>query len=309
MKKTFTKFLFFVLFAFSSFKINAQTICMVTADYQAAENYVVYWEEFSDVSNIDSIYIYRQEGIETSFTKIGAVDVTLTSPTFFVDTDANTMDTTKYAISYLYQGGAESVRSYWHQGVVMDYDDASGFGQLIWTKYKKEDQIDESYIYSYECRMDESGLGMYSTMSVMMNYETLWTDQASASHPTAHYELLVSLPSCSILTKSNINTSRSNIKNQQSNATVLGSGTSGIQNLKGTNYSISPNPASDFITITSDKMINGNVWISDLKGQEFNRTLMEGTSFDFDINALSAGVYFVNIENEGVVTSTKFIKK
>mgnify|MGYP003655792377 CR=1 FL=1 len=248
MKNTSTKFLLLAMFAFSSLNMNAQTICMVSADFQTGENYMVIWEEFTaaEVSLLDSIFIFRQERLETVYTKVGAVDVTPTSPTYFVDDNANTMLTTKYRISYLYNSGIESNQSLWHQGVVMDYDDSIGLGVLTWTKYKKENQPDESYIYGYECRMDESGIGMFESMSTMMNYEVQWTDQAFDLHPSAEYELLVSLPTCNVLTKSNINTSRSNIKNQQSNASILNE-EAGINKLQATNYSISPNPASDII--------------------------------------------------------------
>lgn len=311
MKNNTTKFLLLALLIFSSMKINAQNVCMVTADFQSSENYMVLWEELADVSNIDSIFIYRREGLETAFTKIGAVDVTLTSPTFFVDTDANTMDTTKYAISYLYTSGIESTRSPWHQAVVMDYNNSSGFAELTWTKYRKEDQINEDYIFSYECRMDESGLGIFETMSIMMNYSVNWFDQASALHPNSRYEILVSLPSCNVVTKANINTSRSNIKNQRTNASILAEeeASASVAKLSGVSYTISPNPTSEFITITSENSINAPFWISNAKGQVFKKNTLNGKTIEISINDLPSGMYFVNIETNGVVTSKKFIKK
>ena len=312
MNKTSTKFLLLLLIASSSFKMNAQTICMISADFQTGENYMVIWEELAavDLPLIDSIFIFRQEGLETVYTKVGAVDVTPTSPTYFVDYDANTMLTTKYRISYLYNSGIESNQSLWHQGVVMDYDDASGMGVLTWTKYKKENQTDESYIYGYECRMDESGIGVFQSMSVMMNYDVQWTDQAFDLHPSAKYELLVSLPTCNVLTKSNINTSRSNIKNQQSNQSVMDEeAAAGIAKIQGTNFSISPNPATDFVTVTTSNVIKGRVWISDAKGQEVVGKVVEGNSVSFETDQFPSGFYFVSVDNDGVVTSKKFIKK
>lgn len=309
MKNTFTYLLLSILIGSSTFQSKAQTICMVSADFQTGENYMVMWEEFADVSLIDSIYIYRQEGTETVFTKIGAVDVTLTSPTYFVDTDALTMDTTKYAISYLYTTGTESVRSYWHQPVVLDYVENND-GQIIWTKYKKEDQLDEDYIFGYECFMDPNGIGNFNSMSVMENTDNMWFDQGFLSHPSCKYVVEVGLPDCNVLTKSNINTSRSNIKNQQSNASVIeGGGTSGLHNLTGTSYSISPNPATDFITVSTEQEISAKIWISNAKGQVYFNQTLEGDSIEFNVANLTSGVYFVNIEQNGVVTSKKFIKK
>ena len=82
----------------NSLQLNSQQICMVTADYQDGEDYIVMWEEIGNPS-IDSIFIYRKAGTETVFSKVGATKYTDVAPTFFVDSDVNTMDTTKYAIS------------------------------------------------------------------------------------------------------------------------------------------------------------------------------------------------------------------
>ena len=81
MKKGLILLIFAALFVFSN--VKAQSICMVTADFQLAESYIVIWEPFADISAIDSVFIYRKEGTETSFTKVGAVDVTLDSETIF----------------------------------------------------------------------------------------------------------------------------------------------------------------------------------------------------------------------------------
>lgn len=309
MKISLTKLLLFALIPFSSLKANAQSVCMVSADYQIGDKYMVIWEVISDISNIDSVIVYRQEGVETVFTKVGAVDVTASSPTIFVDQDANTLIKTKYAITYLYNSGIESSLSSWHQASVLDYEQGSTPGELLWTKYQKEDQVDESYIFSYECFWDQTGLGVFGSSATFMNYDTQWIDPNYSSNPNSKYVLEVSLPTCDVITKSNINTSRSNIKNQQSNATILDEETSGILGLQGTTYSISPNPASDIVTITAEKALTGNVWISNLKGQVFNTQLIEGTSVEFEISTLPSGAYFVNLENDGVVSSKKFIKK
>ena len=89
----------------------------------------------------------------------------------------------------------------------------------------------------------------------------------------------------------------------------MGGGTSGIQYLKGTNYSVSPNPATEIITVSTEKEVNGKIWISNLKGQEFLNQNISGNMVELDINELPSGVYFVNIENEGVVSSKKIVKK
>lgn len=301
-----------VCLTFSTQEADAQQLCMVTADYQDAENYIVMWEEMADVSNIDSIFIYRKEGVETIFSKIGAVDVTLLSPTYFVDNDVNTMDTTKYAISYLYTSGVESARSPWHQAVVMDYNDAVGSeGHFFWTKYKIEDQTDESYIEGYVCNIDQSGLGLFSNAGFWGNQTTDWIDQSHMEHPSAHYEILVQLPDCNVLTKANINTSRSNIKNQQSNLAVMEEEeqSANITTIQGVQFTLSPNPAIDILTLSSEEAIEGSYWVTNVKGEKIESNSITGKSLNLDLSSYESGVYFFNLESKGIISSKKFVKK
>jgi hypothetical protein len=300
MKKVFSRLMLFgACVTLNSVQVNAQQICMVTADYQDAENYIVMWEEIGNPT-IDSIFIYRKAGTESLFTKIGSVKYTDVAPTYFVDSDVNTMDTTKYAISYLYLSGIESARSPWHQAVVMDYDETFGMGYFFWTKYKKENQIDENYIFGYECNIDESGLGLYSNIGFWDNQTTSWEDANWIEHTNSLYEILVQLPDCNILTKANINTSRSNIKNQQSNAAVMEEEQSAsVTSLKGINYTISPNPVADIITISSAKSIDGKCWITNVRGEQVMGSPISGSTFSMNTSELQAGVYFISIEVAG----------
>lgn len=294
----------FILFlAFLSVKtVNAQSICMVTADYQLAENYIVIWEPFTDISNIDSVFIYRKEGTEPSFTKIGAVDVTSDSETIYIDETANTRDTTKYAISILNNLGVESGLSPWHQSVVLDYTEN---GNFEWTRYKKEDQENESYIFSYEFRVDDTGLGQFTSMGIFMNYQLFWFDGSYLLRPDAQYDVLTVLPECNFQTRANINTSRSNIKQQISNAAA------GLDdNIKGVSYSIFPNPSFSNLTIQLEEKLAAKVWISTTKGEISNETAISNSDFvTLDVSNLAAGIYFANVEQNGVVSSMKFVKK
>lgn len=295
------KFILFIT-AFSFQSAKAQNICMVTADYQLAETYIVIWEPFTDISNIDSVFIYRKEGEETMFAKIGAVDVTSDSETIFVDETANTRDTTKYAISILNNLGVESGLSPWHQPVVLDYTEN---GNFEWTRYKKEDQVDESYIFSYEFRVDDTGLGQFTSMGIFMNYQLFWFDGSYLIRPDAQYDLLTVLPECNFQTRANINTSRSNIKQQISNAAA------GVDDLiKGVSYSIFPNPSFSNLTIQLEEKLTAKVWISTTKGEISNETAISNSDFvTLDVSNLASGIYFAHVEQNGVVSSMKFVKK
>jgi hypothetical protein len=113
-----------------------------------------------------------------------------------------------------------------------------------------------------------------------------------------------------VLTKANINTSRSNIKNQQSNAQVIEEEQSaGVSGLQGIDYMISPNPAKDVITINSPKNIDGKYWITNLNGEKIASGTISGNSISVDLRDSESGVYFISIETAGVICSKQFIKQ
>lgn len=294
--------LFSTLFNFSG--LHAQNICLVSADFQTGENYLIFWEQFADLTNLDSVIIYRKQETETAFTKIGAVDIEQNAPTYFADVNANTIVLSKYAISTLDSSGSETALSPWHQPMVLNFVD-DGSGKIDWTKYKKEDQSDESYIVSYQYFIDEAGIGAFQYFGTVMNYDTMAFDTQFSAHPNSKYYVEASLPTCSIQTKANINTSRSNIKQQFSNASA------GIPSISKSSISfeLSPNPASDYITVELGKPTIGKLSITDLNGRVLKSIHLIGDFYTISIDDMANGHYFVNIEQNGVVSSKKFIKK
>ena len=179
-----------------------------------------------------------------------------------------------------------------------------GSGKIDWTKYRKEDQIDESYIFSCEYFIDESGIGAYQSFGTVMNYDTMAFDTQFDTHPNSKYYVVASLPTCVIQTKANINTSRSNIKQQFSNQSA------GISSISSTDFSfeLSPNPASEFITITFGKSSKVKLTISDINGKIVKNSSVIGDFYTISIEDLTKGTYFVNIEENGTVSTKKFVK-
>lgn len=287
----------------SSTKVNAQSICLVSADYQTGENYMVFWEQFADLTNLDSVFIYRNQGMGTSFNKIGAVDIEQNSPTYFEDVNVSTIEPSQYAISILDSSNVETSLSLWHQPMVLDWD-PSGSGKLFWTKYKKENQVNDSYIFSYEYFIDETGIGAYQSFGTVMNYDTMGFDTQFSAHPNANYYVVASLPTCNIQTKANINTSRSNIKQQFSNASA------GISTISNTiNFELSPNPSSDYIMIQLASEMKAKMTITDMNGRVLKTANITSDFYTVSIEDLANGQYFVNIVQNDVISSKKFIKK
>lgn len=278
--------------------LQAQEICMVSSDYLDGEHYIVIWEKPADLTGLDSVFIYRKTGTDTGLFKIGSKDINDLS--MYKDMTSNTMDSAKYAISFLSSLGSESPLSPWHQGVVLDY--AQG-GELIWTKYKKQGQLDESYIYGYECMRDQSEIGAYSSMGYFMNYQTNWFDLNASTYPNSTYYIETHLPNCN-MTKANINTSRSNIKKQFSNSeAAINEKEASIQ------ISISPNPTGNSMNATlDDKLIGGNYSINDASGKVlFNGTVTSKT-LSINLSEVQSGTYFIHIDTKGSVVSKVFMK-
>ena len=70
--------------------------------------------------------------------------------------------------------------------------------------------------------------------------------------------------------------------------------------------SLYPNPSQSLVTLTSEKIINGTLIITDLKGETVKSILVNGTKTTINVESLRKGIYFVSVEGMGGVT--KFVK-
>lgn len=74
---------------------------------------------------------------------------------------------------------------------------------------------------------------------------------------------------------------------------------------------IYPNPATDLLNISNETSFsNATFTISDMTGRiVLKKTSISGTSANINVASLSTGTFVVKIENEGKVSTSKFIKK
>ena len=279
---------------------NAQNICLVTAS-SGGQDYIIYWEPFADYTGLDSMLIFRKQPNDLSFEQVGSVKLGPTESTYFTDENVSTILPTKYAIAIRDDLGDIGVMSPWHQGIVMDY---LGNGAFNWTAYQKEDQVDESYITGYECMMDPSGTGGYTSMGGMPNTQLSWNDANFQSHTNGSYYIIAELPACEYQEKANINTSRSNIKQQISN------GQSGVEEhtIEGISFEVVPNPVTDQLVVQFNTQQEVQLWVSDASGAIVQSDRASGMEWVADVHELPAGVYFVNVKHEGVVSTKRFVK-
>lgn len=283
---------------FLLFSIQGQEICIVSADYIDGENYIVAWSKPVNPALYDSVYIYRKKGQESTFSKVGSQSMSALS--VYKDLTSNTLEITKYRISFLDLLGNESVLSPWHQGVILDYID----GTLIWTDYIKENQVDESYITSYECVRDQTGLGAFTSMGIWSpTGPTSWFDQEAIGNNTSTYYVEVVLPSCYV-SKANINTSRSNIKKQFPNSEA------GINDLNSIiNIQITPNPIESVLNIQFDAKLSGSTFmIFDSQGKEMLQGYLSGSNMTIDMNEFAKGTYYLKVETANTALSKMFVK-
>jgi hypothetical protein len=73
---------------------------------------------------------------------------------------------------------------------------------------------------------------------------------------------------------------------------------------------IFPNPTTGKFSITfSNALQNANIVITDINGKIVQQSKGNGNRLAFDLSTLSAGIYFVRIEEAGKVITEKIVKQ
>ena len=75
-------------------------------------------------------------------------------------------------------------------------------------------------------------------------------------------------------------------------------------------FSVFPNPANGNVNLVSGKPLSDATFkVLNLAGQVvMEKKEIAGSSFVFDVSEQPAGIYFIEINNEGVVSRTRFVK-
>jgi hypothetical protein len=85
-------------------------------------------------------------------------------------------------------------------------------------------------------------------------------------------------------------------------------GTTGTKVLAGTSFKVFPNPVKDMLTLQFAQM--KNVVITDIMGRTVKNVNLEGiNSKNVNLNDLKSGLYFISVETNAGVYSSKFIKE
>jgi len=265
----------------------------VTTDSSTGNFNVIIWEKPAVVSNIDSFFIYREITLN-NFQKIGAVH--RDSLSTFDDYSANPNSTNfKYKIKVLDSCGTVGDFGLYHNSIHLQY---LGSGQFQWTFYEIESTANQVSSYNFY-RSNDIGFP-FLPLQVIPGGNNSYTDVNYTTYPNARYRVDVNWLSGHVCTptRGTIVTTRSNIKS--SSAPI------GIKENSAGQLLISPNPASEVITIQypagSKKYqlqifdaLGQLVYNESLSGDVSNKGLL---TKQIDVSAFRKGIYIMNIQTE-----------
>jgi hypothetical protein len=71
---------------------------------------------------------------------------------------------------------------------------------------------------------------------------------------------------------------------------------------------ISPNPATNFISIRTKGATSGSIKVYSMLGEKLMQQDFNSNQIKFDTSSLNSGIYIINIKAEGTITTKKFVK-
>jgi hypothetical protein len=267
---------------------------MVTADSISHTYAVIIWEKVV-TDEIDSFYIYRSNVLGL-YEKIGATHYSQPGEfwDFGVDLNQNINGLYKYKMSALDTCGNESLKSRYHKPIHLLY---LGLGNFMYDDYKVE-LITPNY--PFELYSDFTGTGTnWTVINSTSSGDYDMDDLSYLSHSNAVYHVRAILPVPCDPTRTGVNTSRSNIKNQ----TI----SNNIEELQNVLLKVYPNPATDVLFLEG---VNG---LKISKINIFNSLGQIVLSFENDIhsillNDLEIGVFYLELHTNAGIMHRSFIK-
>lgn len=85
---------------------------------------------------------------------------------------------------------------------------------------------------------------------------------------------------------------------------------SSVSDLETNPFTLSPNPASDFLSINLEQPLTGHIKILNIEGKQISSTYTSSTlSKSLDISNLVKGIYVLKIETDKGITTQRFVKQ
>lgn len=286
-------------------------ICMVTTD-SIFENNIVLWDK-TITNKVDSFIIYREVSSGT-YKRIGAQPYTALSR--FIDTtrsvgpangDPN-ITSYRYKLQLRDSCGNYSALSPYHN--TFYFAAINNTGNFIWNSYTVEN-LTITPVSTCNLLRDNLGTNTWTVVGNCAGTQTTISDPAFASFPNAVWRIDGLGFNCNPTYKTNqqVNKSKSNVKD---NFNVAGLPTKIKSNELISIINISPNPATSELTVTFKAGVNTptNIIVMDVIGKVITTLeINEGNYKTIPLNDLSAGVYFIKIQQGKNIITKKFIKE
>jgi hypothetical protein len=279
-------------------------ICIVTVDSLTTTNLVV-WEKVQ-TTGISHYNIYRETSQFGEYVLIDTVHYDNLS--VFNDVVASPkVRSWRYKISAVNGCGQESPLSAHHKTLHLNaFEPGEGTVLITWDTY-------EGTAYtSYDLWRYTDTTGWEQVITLPANQQN-YTDNIDFSAPGLDYMVEISPADGCMATKAqDFNTSRSN---KEKGLFVPGTGTgnssNGLDEVFGKDIAVKvyPNPVQDQLLISLAGASGMQASFQDIQGKVvLTQKLYEGVT-SLDMHALSAGVYFVNLQLNGISEVVKIVKQ
>jgi hypothetical protein len=269
--------------------MNGVDVCMVTLDSASSKNVIV-WNK-PEGYGIDSFLLYKETTIAGNFEKVGGVSAG--SAGIFKDLSSQpALKSDKYKVSLKDSCGHETVVSSAHKTMHLAMSKGTGTAwNLSWEGYEGF-LVSSYFIYRGTSKTD---LILLDAVSGSANQ---YVDN-SAPSGDVYYQLEVIRPSpCNPATE--YNASRSNIVTNSPIGIHENSAESFV-------FTIYPNPTSDVITITMEKLMAKSMTLNiyNALGALVKTATIEQTNQQLNINDLNNGFYTIELRSTNGMAKQK----
>jgi hypothetical protein len=268
-------------------------ICLVTVDSLSTHN-IIAWDK-TGITGATAFNIYRED-VTNVYSYIGTVLYDSLSEFHDYGADPN-VTTKRYKITAIDSCNQESPMSNYHNTI---YIVSNGSGQFSWNPIYTIENSPNPVTQYLLMREDVFGSGVWNQVAATAGTQFIVNDPNYASYPTGRWRVETDWNISCTPVRGAINTSRSNIKSPTS---------VGLDEVNAVaDFSMSPNPANDQLTVKTDARGKALLTIYNALGQKVLHTTLESAETTINIESLNAGTYFVEVRDQQHTRMKKLIK-
>jgi len=270
-----------------------QPICMVTFDTISLKNLVV-WNKVPS-PHLSHFNIYRETFQNNHFEKIGEVPYNAFST--YADTSSFPLvKSDRYKLSVTDSAGVESEKCLPHKTIHLNISAGIYGFNLIWNAY-------EGYEFLTYNIYRKFGTGPYEMIAQVASNITSYTDFYSQLGFVTYYIEALRLEPCNPSLKE---TGYVSASSNYATATPMGVSHNGSGKV-----SVYPNPAEQYVNIELDGLNMGTVQarLISAQGQVLISQQVSAPKDRISLESIPAGLYFLQMEGNGLNVVTKIVKR